>query len=409
MPHHIKHEIRQAVGSVPVSVIVRLAWLTIGALALTLFGGPALAVSAGPGTHSDPVAAVGLSLVIILTAAKLGAELATRAGQPSVLGELIGGVILGNLTLVGFSGFEHIEVDPFIDMLARIGAIILLFEVGLESTVGQMLKVGLSSFVVAFVGVVVPFALGWGVGAWLLPGESVYVHIFLGATLTATSVGITARVLKDLDASQSNEGCIILGAAVIDDVMGLVILAGVTGVIAAADGGGTLSYTDVAVTLTKAIGFLIGSVVLGVYLSPRVFSLASRLQARGVLLALGLAFCFLLSWFAAAVGLAAIVGAFAAGLILEDVHYRDFVHRGERGLEELIHPISSFLVPIFFVLMGMQTDLRTFLQPGMLGLAAALTVAAIVGKQACALGVLGRGVDRLTVGIGIPPASPRSS
>jgi Kef-type K+ transport system membrane component KefB len=157
------------------------------------------------------------------------------------------------------------------------------------------------------------------------------------------------------------------------------------------------------VTLTKAVGFLIGSVVLGVYLSPRLFSMASQLQARGVLLALGLAFCFLLSWLAAAVGLAAIVGAFAAGLILEDVHYRDFVDRGERGLAELIHPISSFLVPIFFVLMGMRTDLRSFLQPGVLGLAAALTVAAIIGKQACALGVLGRGIDRLTVGLGMVP------
>ena len=378
-----------------------MRWISVALVSLVAV--PALAAGAELVGHSDPVASVGLSLVIILTAAKLGAELATRAGQPGVLGELIGGVILGNLTLVGFSGLEHVAVDPFIDMLARIGAIILLFEVGLESTVGQMLKVGLSSFVVALLGVVVPFALGWGVGACLLPGESAYVHIFLGATLTATSVGITARVLKDLGAAQSNEGRIILGAAVIDDVMGLVILAGVTGVIAAADSGGMLSYADLGVTLTKAIGFLVGSVVLGVYLSPRLFFMASQLQGRGVLLALGLAFCFLLSWLADAVGLASIVGAFAAGLILEDVHYRDFVNRGERGLAELIHPISSFLVPIFFVLMGMRTDLRSFLQSGVLGLAAALTVAAIVSKQACALGVLGRGIDRLTVGIGMIP------
>jgi Kef-type K+ transport system membrane component KefB len=354
-------------------------------------------------SHSDPVASVGLLLVVILTAAKLGAELATRVGQPGVLGELIAGVILGNVTLLGFSGFEQLATDPFVDMLARIGALILLFEVGLESTVTQMLKVGLSSLVVAFLGVVVPFALGWGVGIWLLPAQSSYVHIFLGATLTATSVGITARVLKDLGASQSNEGRIILGAAVIDDVMGLVILAGVTGVVGAANGGAMLSFFDIGVTLTKAVGFLISSIVLGLYLSPALFSVASHLQARGVLLALGLTFCFLLSWLAAAVGLAAIVGAFAAGLILEDVHYRDFVDRGERGLEELIHPISSFLVPIFFVLMGMRTDLRSFLQPEMLRLAAVLTVVAVVGKQACALGALGQGIDRLTVGIGMIP------
>lgn len=378
-----------------------MRWISVTLLALVAV--PTLAAGSETVAHSDPVASLGLSLAIILTAAKLGAELATRAGQPGVLGELIAGVLLGNMTLLGFSGLEPIEVDAFVDMLARMGAIILLFEVGLESTVGQMIKVGLSSFIVALLGVLVPFALGWGVGALLLPEAGVYVHIFLGATLTATSVGITARVLKDLGASQSNEGRLILGAAVIDDVLGLVILAGVTGVVTAADSGGTLSYVDIAMTLTKAIGFLVGAVVLGVYLSPRLFSLASQLQARGVLLALGLAFCFLLSWLAAVVGLASIVGAFAAGLILEDVHYRDFVNRGERGLEELIYPISSFLVPIFFVLMGMRTDLQSFLQPGVLSLAAALTVAAIVGKQACALGVLGRGVDRLTVGIGMIP------
>lgn len=339
MPHPIKHEIPQAV--------VRLTWLTVGAFALILLGEPALAAGAAPGAHSDPVASVGLSLVVILTAAKLGGEIATRVGQPGVLGELIVGVILGNLTLVGFSGLEHVEADPFIDMLARIGAVILLFEVGLESTVGQMLKVGLSSFLVASLGVVTPFALGWGVGAWLLPGQSAYVHAFLGATLTATSVGITARVLKDLGRSQSNEARIILGAAVIDDVFGLVILGVVTGVITAADRGGTFSGAEIALMLGKAAGFLIGSLVLGVYLAPTLFSVASRLRARGVLLAVGLSCCFFLSWLANAIGLAPIVGAFAAGLILDDVHYRDFVDRGEHGLEELIHPISQFWSPSF--------------------------------------------------------------
>jgi Kef-type K+ transport system membrane component KefB len=147
----------------------------------------------------------------------------------------------------------------------------------------------------------------------------------------------------------------------------------------------------------------VGSLALGVYLSPRLFRLASKLRARGVLLSLGLAFCFLLSWLASVIGLAPIVGAFAAGLILEDVHYRDFVDRGEHGLEELIHPISAFLVPIFFVLMGMRTDLGVFAEPGVLGLAAALTAAAVLGKQLCAAGVWGKGVDRLTVGIGMIP------
>ena len=353
--------------------------------------------------HIDPVGAVALALVIILVVAKLGGEVAIRLGQPAVLGELVAGVLVGNLSLTGFSGVAWLATDTSIDMLSRIGVLILLFEVGLESTVGQMLKVGASSLLVATLGVIAPFALGWGVGAWLLPEQGPYVHAFLGATLTATSVGITARVLKDLGRSQSNEARVILGAAVIDDVLGLVILAVVTGVIAAADRGGSLAASDVLVTLVKASGFLVGSLALGVLLSRRMFFLASKLRARGVLLAVGLAFCFFLSWLAGAIGLAPIVGAFAAGLILEDVHFRDFVDRGEHGLEELVQPISSFLVPIFFVVMGMRTDLRSFLQPGVLGLAASLTVVAVIGKQACSLGVLGKGVDRLSVGLGMIP------
>lgn len=353
--------------------------------------------------HADPVAEVALWLVVILLAAKLGGDLAVRVGQPAVLGELVIGVVLGNLALAGVYGLDSIKTDPFIDMFARIGVLVLLFEVGLESTVDQMLKVGWSALFVAAIGVAAPFALGWAVAAWLLPSQGPYVHAFIGATLTATSVGITARVLKDLGRSQSNEARVILGAAVIDDVLGLIILAVVTGVIAAAGSGGSLAPVDVLWMLGKAGGFLIASLVLGVLFSRRVFSLASKLRARGVLLAIGLAACFLLSWLANLIGLAPIVGAFAAGLVLEHAHYRDFVDRGEHGLEELIHPISSFLVPIFFVVMGMRTDLRSFVQPGVLGLAAALTVVAILGKQACALGVVGKGVDRLTVGIGMIP------
>ena len=186
-------------------------------------------------------------------------------------------------------------------------------------------------------------------------------------------------------------------------MLGLVILSVVTVVIAAADRGGSLAAGDVLITLAKAVGFLVGSLLLGVLLSKRLFFLASKLRARGVLLATGLAFCFFLSWISGLIGLAPIVGAFAAGLILEDIHYRDFVDRGEHGLEDLIHPISSFLVPIFFVVMGMRTDLKSFLQPGVLGLAAALTVVAILGKQACSLGVMGKGIDRLTIGFGMIP------
>jgi Kef-type K+ transport system membrane component KefB len=353
--------------------------------------------------HSDAVAALILSLAIILVIAKVGAHFAARIGQPSVLGELAGGMIVGNLSLVGLPGLEYLATDTAVGLMAELGVIVLLFQVGLESTVAQMMSVGVSSLLVATIGVICPFFLGWGVGAWLLPGASVYAHIFLGATLTATSVGITARVLKDLGRSQSKEARVILGAAVIDDVQGLVILAVVIGLIAAANAGGAPSFGAIGLVLLKAMVFLVGSLALGVWLSPRLFSFASRLQASGVLLALGLSFCFTLAWLADLIGLAPIVGAFAAGLILEDLHYRDFVSRGEHTLDELIEPIAAFLVPIFFVVMGVRTDLLVFSRPGVLGLAAALTLAAIVGKQLCGLGVVGKGFDRLSIGLGMVP------
>jgi Kef-type K+ transport system membrane component KefB len=295
------------------------------------------------------------------------------------------------------------ETAPAVDILARLGVLILLFEVGLESTVRDMLKVGVSSCLVAILGVVAPFALGWGVGALLLPDRSIYVHAFLGATLTATSVGITARVLKDLGRSQSREARVILGAAVIDDVLGLIMLAVVGGVIAAANRGDSLSYAEVGLVLGKAFGFLFGALALGVFLSPGVFGLASRLRGGGVLLATALIFCFALAYLSSLIGLAPIVGAYAAGLILEDAHSRDFADRGERQLEHLVHPISAFLVPVFFVVMGMRVDLAAFARLNILGLGALLTLAAIVGKQACSLGAVGRNLDRLSIGIGMVP------
>jgi Kef-type K+ transport system membrane component KefB len=371
------------------------------ALAVLLLPGAARAAESG--SHADPVAGLVLALVIILVAAKLGGHLAVRLGQPAVLGELVAGVLVGNLPLLGYHALVPLWEIPSLDMLARLGVLVLLFEVGLESTVGQMLKVGAPSLLVAVLGVVAPFGLGWATSAWLLPEQGVYVHAFVGATLCATSVGITARVFQDLGRLQTQEARIILGAAVIDDVMGLVVLAVVGGTIAAAGNGASFSYGAVALIVGKALLFLVGSLFIGVHLSPRLFALASRLQARGVLLALGLAWCFLLSWLSNLIGLAPIVGAFAAGLILEDVHYRGFTSRGEHGLEELIAPISAFLAPVFFVLMGIRTDLRAFASPGVLGLALVLTLAAVLGKQACSLGVWRPGIDRLTIGIGMIP------
>lgn len=362
-----------------------------------------LLAAAAAGEPGAGVAHVVLALAVILVGAKLGGDLAERAGQPAVLGELVVGVLLGNLDLAGVSWFRTLTSDASIDVLAQIGVLILLFEVGLESTVRDMMKVGAVAFVVAVLGVVTPFALGWGVGALVLPGHSPYAHAFLGATLTATSVGITARVLKDLKKAHLREARIILGAAVIDDVLGLVILAVVAGVIEAASRGAGLSIAATGLVVLKAALFLVGALGLGVALSPRLFTFALRLRGRGVLLATALALCFVLAYLASAIGLAPIVGAYAAGLILEEVHWREFERRGEQKLGDLIQPIAAFLVPVFFVLMGMRVELRAFAQPGVLLLALLLTVAAIVGKQACALGVWGRGTDRLSVGLGMIP------
>ena len=355
------------------------------------------------GGHGGPVVPVLLGLVIILTAAKLGGEVFERIGQPAVLGELILGILLGNLTLFGYGGLEFLTTNQGIEILAQIGVILLLFEVGLESNVQEMLSVGASSLVVAILGIVAPFFLGWGVSAWLLPGEEMLVHAFIGATLAATSVGITARVLNDLGKIQARESKIILGAAVIDDVLGLVILAVVQGIITSADAGGELAMTEIWMIMVKALVFLVGAVLLGGWLSPRAFRLASKLRVHGMLLVVSLIFALGLSYLADLIGLATIVGAFAAGLILDEVHYRDYHDWGEHKIEDLLHPLATFLVPIFFVWIGARVELSAFGQVEMLGFAALLSLAAIVGKMLCALGVVEEGLDRISVAVGMVP------
>ncbi len=355
------------------------------------------------GGHQSPVTPVLLGLVIILVGAKLGGELAERFHQPAVLGELLAGVLLGNLALAGFHGLDFLSTNEGIAILAEIGVVLLLFEVGMESNIREMLSVGTSSLIVAMLGVVAPFFVGWGLSSWLLPAEESLVHIFIGATLCATSVGITARVLTDLGKVSTREAKIILGAAVIDDVLGLVILAVVSGVISAANTGGTLATADVLIIILKATAFLVGAIVVGSWLSPKMFRLASRLRIRGLLLSLALAFCFFLAYLANVIELAPIVGAFAAGLVLDEVHYRDFVDRGDHSVEELLHPINIFLVPVFFVLMGIKVDLSTFGQVEVLGFAALLSIGAIVGKMICAFGVVEKGLDRVSVAVGMVP------
>ncbi len=388
----------------------RRLWIFFVVASVYLFYGFAFA-SGGEGAaesgggHGGSVLVVLIELIVILMAAKLGGDVFERFHQPAVLGELIFGIIIGNLSLVGFHGFESFKSNVTLEILSELGVIILLFETGLESTVKEMMKVGLASFMVAVFGVIAPFFLGWGVGALFLPEESIYVHIFIGATLTATSVGITARVLKDIGKINTREAKIILGAAVIDDILGLVILAVVTGIISAVATGTGEGISSAAVLwiISKAVIFIVGAVVIGSIILPHYFNLGFKMKVKGVMLSFSLLVCFLLSYIAGEVGLAPIVGAFAAGLILEDVHFKGFKERGELDIKELISPIATFLVPIFFVRMGMMVDLRTFAHVEILGFAATMTLAAIIGKQACSLAIFDKVTNRIAIGLGMIP------
>lgn len=349
----------------------------------------------------DPFVLLGLAVIFVV--AKVGGEVFERLGQPAVLGELIAGMAVGALALAGVGGVEQLRTHPVISALAEIGVIILLFEVGLESNIAEMLEVGWSALLVAAAGVVAPFFLGWGVSYYFLPEEPTLVHVFIGATLCATSVGITARVLRDMGRLQTRESRIILGAAVIDDVLGLLILAVVAGAIRASAAGGALAFSDVALIAAESVVFLVGALIVGHFVVPHLFRGAGRFRGGGVLLTLSLAFCFLLAWAAAGVGLAPIVGAFAAGLVLDEADFEVFSSRGEKRLDDLLAPVSAAAVPVFFVLMGMRVDLRSFARPELLGLAAALTVVAVAGKQVCSLAVVERGVNRLSVGLSMIP------
>jgi Kef-type K+ transport system membrane component KefB len=383
----------------PVAFRRRTAWLAALTLALAV---PACAEN--PHHGEGQFGSVLLALVVILIAAKLGGDLFVRLGQPAVLGELVFGIVVGNLSLLGFNGLDFIKHDEMVRVLSEIGVTLLLFMVGLESNLDKMMKVGASSLVVATLGVIAPFFLGWGAAKVFVPDAGVLAHVFIGATLCATSVGITARVMLDLGWIQTAEARIILGAAVIDDVQGLVILAVVSGIIATASAGvGSISAEAIVLIVAKATIFVIGALVVGRWVSPRLFHLASHLRAADLLLTTALGLCFGFAYLATVIGLAPIVGAFAAGLILEEVHWRRFSERGERSMVELVRPLVSFLVPVFFVRMGAGVELATFGRIDVLGFAAALTVAAIVGKQVCGLGVLQKGLDRLSVGIGMVP------
>ena len=376
-----------------------------------------------PAGMGDPIGPLLVALVLVLAAAKVGSEIVERFGQPGVLGELLGGVVLGNLSLLwpGFTFFGPLRGSPVIaewavvvDRLAQLGVIVLLFQAGLASTVRGMMRTGGSALLVALLGNLGSLLLGYAASAILIrrlpaglaavapAGFSLeYVHLFIGALISATSVGITARVLRDLGKLQSSEGQIILGASVLDDVFGLIILAVVSAVIRSRVAGEQIEAHAIAWLAVAAIAFLGGSIVVGVWLVPRIVRQLARLRTGGVMLIAVLTFAFGMSYLSTLVGLAPIVGAFAAGLILEDSHFHAF--RAEWTVSQLLEPVAGFLTPIFFVVAGMQVHLETFADGTVLILAAGLVVASVLGKQFCRAGVLDRTLNRRVVGAGMIP------
>lgn len=344
-----------------------------------------------------------IALAVMLGAAKLCGDLFERIGMPAVLGELSAGIAIGNLDLLGWHVLDFAIGDHNLAFLGELGVVLLLFQVGLESNMGAMARVGVAAFVVACVGVVLPMGLGYGLHALLAPERTWHAHLFIGAVLAATSVGITARVFKDLGRIDSPTGRVVLGAAVIDDVLGLIVLAVVSGLVEGANSGKSLDAVAVLIIIGKAVGFLAVAIALGPWVSKRLYRAASVLRVHGVLLATSLCVCLTAAWAAHAVGLAAIVGAFAAGLVLDEVMFHDHISKGDKPLEERLEPLGQFLTPIFFVLTGAHVDLGAFGNTEALTMAGALTVAAIVGKQACALVAYGDGVNKLSVGLGMIP------
>ena len=414
--------------------IKKLLWsLAAGVILACLFATPVIFASGGGGEeggvdHAELFAVTFLYLALIVIMGKIGG-LVERIKQPAVLGELVVGIILGNLGLLGLHILDPIKDNLLIAFLAELGVVILLFQIGLESNLREMKKVGIKAFLVAVIGVVCPFVLGtWVVGPWLLPGLDFNVYLFLGATLTATSVGITARVFQDLGKIKTKEAQVVLGAAVIDDVMGLLILAVVSGIVST----GHLDAASIGVISLKAFGFLVISVFAGQWLAPYIGRIFSKIHSGvGMKFGFAMAVCLVFAYLASAVGLAPIVGAFIAGLFLDSVHFRGFKNfsivedfksickemdglkcqskvsqllnkHSHRHIEDLMEGVGRFLVPIFFVYTGLQVKLETLFDPRVLLIALVVTVVAFIGKIVAGLAA-GKGVNRLIVGVGMIP------
>jgi Kef-type K+ transport system membrane component KefB len=366
-----------------------------------------------------------LTLVVIYLASKLGAEAARWLDFPPVLGELVAGVIVGisalHLVIFPEGGIEASSslimnflqlINPLspdgltsvfeaqsevISVLAELGVIVLLFEIGLESDLRQLKEVGIQATVVACVGVAAPFAAGT-IGLMTLFHVAAIPAIFAGAALTATSIGITSKVLSELGQLKSREGQIIVGAAVIDDVLGIIVLA----VVASLAKTGEIDVVNVIYLIVSAVAFLLGSILLGGFFNKGFVSIVDKLETRGKIVIPALIFALIMAFLGNALHLEAILGAFAAGLVLDETDARN-------ELDELIKPIADIIVPIFFVTVGARADLGV-LNPAVpenragLVIAIFLMAVAIAGKVITGWAVFGQpNINRIAIGIGMIP------
>jgi Kef-type K+ transport system membrane component KefB len=331
------------------------------------------------------------NLLIIILVARLAAEVAERLKIPAVLGEIVAGIIIGPSVLGWIDPIKHLDVADMVLLLGEIGVILLLFQVGLEMDLGEMAKVGKPAFVVAIIGVAVPFAAGFGVAASF--GEDAKVALFIGAALTATSVGITARVLGDLRALAMRESRIVLGAAVADDVLGLVILTVVVKVVTE----GSISAGVVFETIGLAVGFLLITGLLAIYVIPRLFTRIDRLaKSATTIVSSAFALTLAFSLLANQAKLAFIIGAFMAGLAVGRSPQHERIAEG-------LNPLGHIFIPVFFASIGINADLEAMFQPSVLVLAVSLTVVAIIGKLVAGLGIGRSGGDKLLIGIAMMP------
>ena len=406
--------------------------------------------------HGDPFARVFEVLAIILLCAVIGRYAAKKLKQSPVLGELLIGIIVGALiyqvgspvlTIIrhndvvhdsirmalaedtewgesvevalsksGMSGevtdkIRHVLLSdhlPSYNRLANsillfssLGVILLLFMVGLESNIHEMKEVGGSALGVAIIGVIAPFVLGYFTSLLLLPaGTDGNVPIFIGATLCATSIGITARVFKDMNKLGMSEAKIVLGAAVLDDVLGLIVLAIVTGIVTS----GTVELSAISLIFLKAAVFLGAVVFFGIKLLKKNITFFAKLDQSNVKLLYPFGLLMVLAWLADYIGLATIVGAFAAGLIINEEHFivEGDTEYGRQSVESIMAPIEGVFAPVFFVLMGMQVDVSTFLNFNVLLIGLALTAVAIISKVVASLAVK-KGNSKLIIGFGMIP------